>query len=279
MKFNKWTMGLAAVGVVSLASAARADEKMSVVNTALTGTTLSGYVDTSAQWNLGSQNGADNSGYPAYAFGGAGKADGFNLNAVDLVLDKAMGEGSWAAGYHVELMYGPDATPASGTTSASALTSARLRHYEGYSLSTHSGTFLTSAYYNNIRQAYITLGTPIGNSRVDWKVGVFDSPLGYESNSDPLNPNYTRSYGYTMEPTTFTGILATYKVNDMLSFQAGVADSEQVGAMGYTMGATPINGRNTQESKKAYMGTITFTAPDNWGLYERRNLECRRHQQ
>ena len=27
MKFNKWTMGLAAVGVVSLASAARADEQ------------------------------------------------------------------------------------------------------------------------------------------------------------------------------------------------------------------------------------------------------------
>jgi len=27
MKFNKWTVGLAAIGVVSLASAARADEK------------------------------------------------------------------------------------------------------------------------------------------------------------------------------------------------------------------------------------------------------------
>ncbi len=49
MKFNKWTMGLAAVGVVSLASAARADEtKMSQVQTALSNTTLSGYVDTSA---------------------------------------------------------------------------------------------------------------------------------------------------------------------------------------------------------------------------------------
>ncbi len=58
MKFNKWTMGLAAVGVVSLASAARADEtKMSQVQTALSNTTLSGYVDTAAQWNLGSQNG------------------------------------------------------------------------------------------------------------------------------------------------------------------------------------------------------------------------------
>ena len=58
MKFNKWTMGLAAVGVVSLASAARADEtKMSQVQTALSNTTLSGYVDTSAMWSLGSQNG------------------------------------------------------------------------------------------------------------------------------------------------------------------------------------------------------------------------------
>ena len=64
MKFNKWTVGLAAVGVVSLASAARADEKqMSMVNTALSSTTLSGYVDTSAMWSLGSQNGGK---IPAY---------------------------------------------------------------------------------------------------------------------------------------------------------------------------------------------------------------------
>ena len=54
MKFNKWTMGLAAVGVVSLASAARADEPMEQVHTALSQTTLSGYVDTSAMWNTGS---------------------------------------------------------------------------------------------------------------------------------------------------------------------------------------------------------------------------------
>ena len=56
MKFNKWTMGLAAIGVVSLASAARADEtatKMSMVNTALSNTTLSGYVDTAAVFNPG----------------------------------------------------------------------------------------------------------------------------------------------------------------------------------------------------------------------------------
>ena len=53
MKFNKWTLGLAAVGVISLASAARADEKMSQLQTALSNTTISGYVDTVAQWNPG----------------------------------------------------------------------------------------------------------------------------------------------------------------------------------------------------------------------------------
>ncbi len=54
MKFNKWTVGLAAVGVVSLASAARADEKqMTLVQTALSSTTLSGYVDTAATWSPG----------------------------------------------------------------------------------------------------------------------------------------------------------------------------------------------------------------------------------
>ena len=56
MKFNKWTLGLAAVGVVSLASAARADETMSQVQTALSNTTISGYVDTSIQWNPGTGN-------------------------------------------------------------------------------------------------------------------------------------------------------------------------------------------------------------------------------
>ena len=58
MKFNKWTMGLAAVGVVSLASAARADEtKMDKVNTALSNTTLSGYVDVAAVFNPGGVGG------------------------------------------------------------------------------------------------------------------------------------------------------------------------------------------------------------------------------
>ena len=56
MKFNKWTLGLAAVGAVSLTSVAQAEEKMNVLQTAMTSTTISGYVDTSIQFNPGPGN-------------------------------------------------------------------------------------------------------------------------------------------------------------------------------------------------------------------------------
>jgi hypothetical protein len=111
-----------------------------------------------------------------------------------------------------------------------------------------------------IRQAYVTLRTPVGNG-IDWKFGVFDTIIGYESTSSPLNPNYTRSYGYSMEPTTHTGILASYKVGDVLTLTAGVADGSNVGG---TI-VQPINGRGALETQKAYMGAIAITAPDSWG--------------
>jgi hypothetical protein len=248
MKFNKWTVGLAAIGVVSLASAARADEKMSPVQTALSNTTLSGYVDVSAQWNLGQQNGLYGvvGNTPGYAYGGINKADGFNLNAVDIALDKAQDESPWAAGYHVELVAGPDnpAKPSLGTIGP-----------------VNTGPIVTQGTgpLVGLRQAYITLRTPVGNG-IDWKFGVFDTIIGYESTSSPLNPNYTRSFGYSLEPTTHTGILASYKVGDVLTITAGVADGSNIGTL-----IQPINGRAAYETQKAYMGAIALTAPDSWG--------------
>jgi Putative beta-barrel porin-2, OmpL-like. bbp2 len=227
MKFNKWTMGLAAVGVVSLASAARADEMpMSQVQTALSNTTLSGYVDTAATWRPGTDRipgtGVGPTGnVPAYSFA---KNDGFSLNAIDIALDKPMDESPWASGYHLELMTGPDS----------------VNYYAA----------------NMVRQAYVAVRTPIANTGIDWKMGVFDTIVGYESTSDPLNPNYTRSYGYTIEPTTHTGILGTYKVNDMVSVSGGIANS-------YNATVFPDNA--AYESQKTYLGSVALTAPDSWG--------------
>jgi hypothetical protein len=112
----------------------------------------------------------------------------------------------------------------------------------------------------NVRQAYLSLRTPIGNSGIDWKVGVWDTIIGYESSSDPSNPNYTRSYGYTIEPTTHTGVQGNYKVNDEISVQAGIADGSNLGT---SPGA--INGTSSVESQKAYMGAVALTAPSSWG--------------
>ena len=82
MKCNAWTLGLLSAGLVSLPALTHAEEKPSSVLTALSATTLSGYVDTSAQWNLGTGN----ANVPGYAWNNSSKADGFNLNVIELNL-------------------------------------------------------------------------------------------------------------------------------------------------------------------------------------------------
>jgi len=228
MKFNKWTLGLAAVGVVSLTSAARADEtKVSQLNTALSNTTISGYVDTSAQFNPNGSSG----GTPNYYYGNNPNA--INLNVVDIAIDKPMDESPWASGYHVEFFVGPVAN--------------------------------SMGLPDNIRQAYITLRTPVGNG-IDWKVGIFDTIVGYESTSTYNNPNYSHSYGYNMEPTTHTGILGNYKATDWLSMQLGVADASYAGSGSYYANtATAYNSQTSGLYHPTFMWGPTLTAPDSFG--------------
>jgi hypothetical protein len=255
MKLNKWTIALAAVGAVSLASVAKAEEKSNPVQTALSSTTISGYVDTSAQWNFGTGNTFN----PPYKFGGPTKADGFNLDVVQIRIEKPLDETEWAAGYRVDLWMGPD---------ANALATQ----------STGSSDFA-------VRQAYVALRTPIGNG-LDWKMGVFDSIIGYESVEAPLDPNWTRSYGHTIEPQTHTGLLGSYRFCDMFSASFGVANTmgpsinsrAMDGSTGMVGGifaryfpgpASPVAvpGDNAKaESYKTYMGSVAITAPETMGF-------------
>ena len=60
MKMNKWTVGLAAAGVVSLSSVAQAQEAAAnAVQTKLATTSLSGYISTSYNWVTGNNVGAN----------------------------------------------------------------------------------------------------------------------------------------------------------------------------------------------------------------------------
>jgi len=235
MKFNKWTLGLAALGVVSIGSVARAEEaQMNAVQTALASTVISGYVDTSYEHQFDPDK-----EYPGFSIpfrgNGTSKLNGFNLNVVKLSLEKAMDESEWASGYKVDLLFGPDAVNYNTSANAS------------------SGSDFA------IKQAYVALRTPVGNG-IDWKMGVFDTIIGYESFEAGNNPNFTRSWGYAVEPTQHTGLLGTYRVNDNVSFSAGLANTLYSG----------INARNNElgtdsYSRAAWMASVSVTAPDSMG--------------
>src|SRR5438876_12308008 len=102
MKADKWTLGLAAVGLVSLPSVMQAEEKASSMMTALSATTISGYVDTSAEWNPGTGNAF----VPGFIYN-QGKQDGFNLDKVKIRIERPLDEAQWAAVYRVDLLFGP----------------------------------------------------------------------------------------------------------------------------------------------------------------------------
>jgi hypothetical protein len=235
MKFNKWTVALTTAGVVSFASVATADE--SPVNSLISGTILSGYVDTSVVWNFDSGTTTAN----RFVNTGANRQDGFNLNVVQVGLEKALDEGTWSAGYKAEMWFGPDAAGLPGRLGG--------------------GTDAA------IKQAYVALRAPVGNG-LDFKIGQFDTIIGYEVASSYANPNFSRSYGFALEPLSHTGVLATYQVADWLGVAGGVANKGAFanGTMVAGNNVTGPFGQPASESLKSFMGGITLKAPESWGF-------------
>lgn len=224
------TLRAATFGAACMAaSLALAEERPGPVVAALSSTTLAGYIDTSMHWNPGTGN-----ANPApYSFN-AGKQDGFNLNAIDLSLEKALDDSPWSAGYKVELFLGPDAAFVNGSSSSP------------------------------VRQAYVTARLPIGNG-VEFQAGRFDDLTGYEATDKWKNPNYTHSYGWSIEPTEHTGVVGSYSFNDSVSVKLGVANTWSTG---------PINARalrgptlataHQADDRKTIVSLVSLKAPANW---------------
>ena len=238
MKLHKWTITWAATGLAGLSPGLLAQSTNAPapaagpvpVLTALSATTISGYVDTSAVWNPGTGN----ANAPPYSFNG-GKQDGFNVNMVDIKISKAQDATDWAAGYTLELNYGADAPILLGSPSP-------------------------------IRQAFVALKTPVGNG-INWQIGQWDNLLGYEVADSYNNKNFSRSYGYTIEPTEHVGLLGAYQFCDAVSLQLGVANELSAGINRNLSGGTFGTGQYTIESKKALVSLLTLTAPTNWGSF------------
>ena len=255
MKFNKWTVGLAALGVVSLVSA-RADEApaaapaaavQNYLETSTKGISISGYVDTSVEWAMypGTERSAESpiGAIPFRSGVNSSKQDGFNMNVVELNIEKPLDEAPAASGFKIQLIAGPDA--------------------EWYNQNNPNDP---NSYADNgfaIKQAYVAVRAPVGNG-IDFKIGVFDTIIGYEVFESGSNPNFTRSWGYNLEPTEHEGILASYKVNDNISASFGIANTLSPG----------IEARNNKDGPggfdsfwcKTYMASLTLTAPQSWGF-------------
>lgn len=225
VRINRWTLALAGAGLVSMASLAQAEEAPHQVLTALSSTTLSGYVNTSAIWKFGTGKTV-----VGRAFDGTSKQDGFNLDVVKLSVEKPLDEGQWAAGYKVDMLFGPDAIGYNNTV----------------------GTFGDFSF----KQAYVALRAPVGNG-LDFKIGTWDTCIGYEGFDAPANPNYSRSYGYTLEPLAHTGVMASYQLCSSASVSVGVANTWMTGVNLRSPGA---------ESAKTYMALLSLTAPESFGF-------------
>ncbi|MCK6499051.1 MAG: porin, partial [Nitrospira sp.] len=237
MNYNLRTAALMAAGLVSSGAVALAEEgKSNPVETALSSTTISGYVSASAFFDLGD----DSNGtlLPGRSFDGADKIDKINLDVVKLTIEKPLAEGDWSAGYKVDLLFGPDAN----TLATSSV------------LGNNNSDF-------GIKQAYVALQTPVGNDLIA-KIGVFDTLIGYEVFEAGSNPNYSRSYAYYIEPTQHTGLLLSYAVTEWLTVNAGIADSwnARINAAGADSNTTRDFGLQT------YMGSIVLTAPEGAGF-------------
>ncbi len=183
------------------------DQGINYVETAQKGITLSGYVDVSytnqfagrgQEFNQSSDTGNQNE-FRSFDR----NADGFNVQAVKIALEKALPDkNEWAAGFRVDTILGSDAK------------------FLGDSAFGSSSTDFPIA----LEQALVKFRIPVGNG-LDIYAGKFVTFLGYEVIESPANLNFSRGLLFTNAiPLTNTGVYADYKFNDTVEAKFGVVD-------------------------------------------------------
>ena len=196
--------------------------------------TLTGYISTSYHF------GPDRGGAP---FALAPKhRSAWSMDVFGLSLRQPLDDSLLDAGYRIDLWAGPDAA--------------------------HLDTGVTD-HTLEIRQAYLDFRLPIadpfeaGEARsIDLRIGVFDSPLGYESLDRHLNPHYTHSWGFTIEPTVHTGLLAMYPGVDAMERD----ESNYLFSLGVANTVSPrINGTAENVDRKTLLAGLTWQLPESLG--------------
>jgi len=86
--------------------------------------------------------------------------------------------------------------------------------------------------------------------------------LGYESLDRNLNPHYTHSWGFTIEPTVHTGLLAMYPGVDAMEH----GESNYLLSLGVANTVSPrINGTAENVDRKTLLAGLTYLLPESLG--------------
>ena len=232
MKKKNYLFSIALLTAGLLCTAAsRAEESENQVITAISVTTLSGYVDTSMNWQFG-----DKKTSAGRVNDAADRQNGFNFNVAQIRFSKELDEESsiWSAGYAAALLIGP--------------TASEMSYASG------SGDFA-------LQHAYVDLRAPVGNG-LDFRFGAFESLIGFEALETYANPNYSRSYGSYLVHGQSVGGLVSYEFDLngwLLGLSAGVANAYD---------NPTINERASDSARLSYMGAASLVFPESTGFLE-----------
>jgi len=216
------------------------DQGINYVETAQKGITLSGYVDVSYTNAFAGKASPFQASTSTSQHQFDTNADGFNVQAVKVALEKALPDkNEWAAGFRIDTIYGQDAKVLGdagfNTVGAAAATPANP---SGFAL----------------EQALVKFRIPVGNG-LDIYAGKFVTFLGYEVIESPANPNFSRGLLFTDAiPLTHTGVYADYKFNDTFEAKFGVVD-------GWNNSTSLVNGTDNTFGGKAITGQLNINAP------------------
>jgi hypothetical protein len=206
------------------------------VETAKPGIVLSGYVDAGYQYSFtgSGTTGSTRNGGDRTVSGGR-----FDVNAVKLAIEKPLStKNEFTSGFRVDGMYGADVGNGGIT---------------GYGATPVAGNGASFG----VEQAYVQLRVPAGNG-IDLKIGKFVTILGYEVIERPANLNVSYSNVFNnLIPLTHTGILAAYKVNDIVDVKFGVVN----GGLTDTNNNAGIGGQVTKSNSSGILASVNLTAP------------------
>ena len=249
MKMNKWTVGLAAAGVVSLASTAQAEENS--VLTAMSSTVISGSVEASYNGSLGSGNQL------------AGHDNGFAANGASLAISSPLAGGDYSAAFNVELLLGQRAADFSGEGDDFHIKNANI----GLNLPFGNGVDLTVGLFDTIvgYEVEASGSNPNVNRSYGYDLEPFTHTglLASMSLSDGFDVSvglanaFDSTAGLHNDDTTDFAYLAgvSITVPDSLGFLAG-----STAFIGYTVGA------GDDEDKLFYVGGSIASPIENVSL-------------